>query len=137
MNTENQNQEQNQNPDKTLKNYEAAMSKLTAVLGGKENILPTKKVSKDVVTNLVGTLLKERKEKLAESIKTSLAELLEKHVALTKAIKEKEKELEKLKQDKMKEFTEAANKVFQQVEGIDQIEKDYIEAIKLASGNNS
>ena len=37
----------------------------------------------------------------------------------------------------MKEFTEAANKVFQQVEGIDQIEKDYIEAIKLASGNNS
>lgn len=137
MNTENQNQEQGQNSDKTLKNYEAAMSKLTAILGGKENILPAKRVSKDAVTDLVSTLLKERKEKLVESIKTSLTELLEKHVALTKAIKEKEKELEKLKQDKMKEFTEAANKVFQQVEGIDQIEKDYIEAIKLASGNNS
>lgn len=122
-----------QDSGKIERNYNAAMSKLTAVLGGKTNLLPQKKLAKDTTLALVETLLKERKEKLAETIKAQLSDLLDKHVALTKAFKEEERKLAKLKEDKQKEFTEATDKVLQQIDGIQELEASYLQALNQAN----
>lgn len=126
-------QENQENPDKEQKRYEGNMAKLAAVLGGKENIFPTKRISKNATATLAQELVKERKEALSKSVKTELAELLDKRIQMEKEFKQKEDELKKLKVVKTKEFNEAAAKVFQKIEDIDQIERDYEVTLKGAS----
>jgi hypothetical protein len=111
--------------DKTSLHFETNMKKLVGVLGGKELLTKTNKVKKDVLSTIVENLLKERKEKLELDVKTDLSSLLEKHVTVTKAIADKQKELKDLETAKKKEFNDACNKLFNKVEDIEQLEKDY------------
>ncbi len=132
MSTENNNNNQQnsaEDKNKIAKQYEATLKKLVAVVGGQENVYGPKRVPNDTLGTLVNDLLKERKEKLASSVKVELTELLDKKVALDKEIKAKEEELAKLKQNKQKEFNEAASKVFGKIEGIEQLEKDYYSSL--------
>ena len=115
--------------DKTIVNFEANMKKLVGVLGGKELLTKTSKVKKDTVEVIVEGLLKERKEKLELTIKSDLSELLDKHVLLTKSIADKQKELKDLETSKKKEFNDACNKLFNKVEDVNQLEKDYYSAL--------
>lgn len=46
----------------------------------------------------------------------------------------KKKELAKLEQDKMKEFNEAAAKVFAKVENINELSKEYYSSLNEATG---
>lgn len=118
-------QNDGQNNDKVLKQHEQVLEKLSAILGGKENIFPKKKVGKDVLANITESMLKKRKEALEEEIKTGLTELIDKKVVLDKEIKQKEDELNKIKVQKTKEFNEAANKLFGKIDGIEQLAADY------------
>jgi len=131
---ENTNKPEGQENDKVAKNYEATMNKLVAVVRGKDNLIPGKKVKKEVVTTIVDELLKEDKERIQTEVKTGLKDLLAKHVALNKEISEKEREFIKLKETKQKEFIDAANKLFGRIDDIAQLEKDYASSLNSAKG---
>lgn len=130
---DNQNNQQEQN-DKITKNYNAAIEKLAKVLGGEENLAAPKKIGHDALAKVTNTLLKDRREKAVKEVETDLAIILDKKLALDKEIKQKQDEFEKLKQQKMKEFTEAVNKVFAKVENIDKLGDDYLNILKGVGG---
>lgn len=129
-----QNNGQENNAGKETAKYEKNLSKLIAILGGKEYMFPMKKVGGTALTDLVTELLKEKKEKLAIEIKTNIQNLLDKKVQFDKDVKAEEDKFKKIKEQKQKEFNEACSKVFAQIDGIDQMEKDYL---KTLSGNDS
>lgn len=116
--------------DKVAKNYDATINKLVAILGGKEQLFPGSKIAKDAVATVVTELLKEKKDSTIKDVKEGLSKLLEQKIALDKTIKEKEKEFEKLKTDKKKEFVEAAAKIFGKIEGLSELEKSYYDGLK-------
>lgn len=130
QNTNNNNQQENS--DKITKNFEKTMEKLVAIVGGKDQIYAPKKVQKDVLDTLVEEMLKDRKESLAKEVKADLLALLDKKVVFDKEIKAKEEEFKKLKEQKMKEFTEAANKVFGKVDNIENLAKEYYASLTAA-----
>lgn len=118
-----------ENQDKIVKNFESNMKRLVGVLGGEELLSNSSKVKKDTVELIVENLLKDRKEKLELDIKNDLSTLLDKHVTLKKSIADKKKELKDLENSKMKEFNDACNKLFNKVQDIEQLEKDYYESL--------
>jgi hypothetical protein len=119
--------EQNQQNDggKIAKQYDTNIKKLVAIVSGKENLYPQKKVTEDAMGEIVTELLKEQKEALAKTVKEDLKSILDKKVQLDKDLKAKEDELAKLKQTKQKEFNEACAKIFAKVENIEALEKNY------------
>ncbi len=123
MNTENQNQEKG-NDNKVAKVYEKNMLKVVAILGGKDVKLPTK-VEKNSISNIVAELFKEEMEATNKKVKEDLKDLLKKHVEAGKAINAKKQELAQLEIQKKKEFNDASNKLFNQVEGVDSLLQDY------------
>ena len=125
---------QGDNSDKIAKNYEATMNKLVAVVRGKENLSPGKRVKKEAMGLIVDELLKEDKERIQTEVKSGLKELLSKHVQLNKEIAEKEKEFTKLKQQKQKEFIEAASKLFSRIDDIGELEKAYASSLASTKG---
>lgn len=124
---------QGEENNKVAKNYEATMSKLVAILGDKNHLNPKKRVKKDALSTIVTDLLKDESEASKLAIKTELKDLLTKHVTLTKEIQTKKKEFEQLEQNKMKEFNEAASKLFAKIDGLGEIEKDYLAALTTAT----
>jgi len=118
-----------ENQDKIVKTFENNMKRLVGVLGGEELLSNTSKVKKDTVEVIVENLLKDRKEKLELDIKNDLSTLLDKHVLLKKSIADKKKELKDLENSKMKEFNDACNKLFNKVQDIEQLEKDYYDSL--------
>lgn len=118
-----------ENQDKIVKSFETNMKRLVGVLGGEELLNNTSKLKKDTVATIVENLLKDRKEKLELDIKNDLSTLLEKHVTLKKSISDKKKELKDLENSKMKEFNDACNKLFNKVQDIEQLEKDYYDSL--------
>jgi len=119
-----------QEENKTAKNYETTMKRLVAIVGGEEQLFPKKKVKGDVLASIVSELTKEKKEKLEKELKADLVALLDKRVEMNKAFEEKKAELKKLEESKMKEFNEAASKLFNKIEGIADIEKSYYDSLK-------
>lgn len=136
-NAENQNQQNNNNQeqsgDKIQKNYDNILKKLVAVVGGKEKLLPQKKIGKDLVATVVEGLMKEKKENLVKEVKDDLNNLLTKNIEVNKAVTEKQKELDNLKKQKQKEFTEAANKVFEKIDNLGELEQEYYQALGNAA----
>lgn len=118
---------------KIAKNYKSTMNKLVAIVGGEKNLFPTKKVSKDIVANIVSGLVKERKENLEKEVKQELTTLLDKNIELKKNIAAEEKKFNDLKEQKTKEFNEAAAKVFAKIDSIDTLEKEYYDSINTAT----
>lgn len=135
-NGENQNNEQNaqEQNNKIIKNFNANIERLVKIVGGEENISAPKKIGNDVLAKLTNGLLKGRREALEKEVTAELTTILDKKVALDKEFKVKEEELAKLKQQKMKEFNDAAAKVFAKIESIDKLGDDYYNTLK-AAGN--
>ena len=119
-------------PGKVEKQFEVTLNKLIAIVGGKEHLRPNKKIGSTALNAVVSELLKEESERTVIEVKDDLKSLLKNYVELEKSFQQKEAEFKKLKQDKMKEFTEAAKKVFGRIDGLDQLEKDYIKALNAA-----
>lgn len=134
-------QVQNQTPQekqneggKVKQQFDTALAKVSSILGGDGLLKPKKKVKGDVVTSIVEELTKERVEKNRELVKTELSNLLTKYVDFEVEVKKKEDELNKLKEQKQKEFIEAANKFFNKIEDVDVFAKQMESALKTAAG---
>jgi hypothetical protein len=121
------------NEGKVAKNFEATMKKLIAIVGGEKNLFPSKRVSKDTLKTVVDGLLKDKKEAAEKEVKAELVALLDNHVEMKKAIEAKTKELKQLEEQKMKEFNEAASKVFNKIDAIGDLEKDYYSSLTGAA----
>lgn len=129
----NNNEQQGNDSGKIAATYDKNIKKLVAILQGDQPLKSAVKVPSDEVGKLVKELLKEKQETAAKAIKTSISELIEKKVQMDKDFKKAEADLKKLKEQKQKEFNEAAGKVFTQIDGLDQMEKDYYATL---GGNN-
>ena len=126
-------QDQQQESGKIEKKFDEALIKVYHILGGDGLLKPKKKVKGDVVTEIVEELTKERTEANKASVKAELGTLLTKYVEYTAELDKSEKQLKKLKEDKQKEFTEAANKFFNKIYEVDTFAKQMGEALKVAT----
>lgn len=122
-----------QSPDKTKKRFETIVKQLADTLRGESNLLPTNKVNVTELDFIVEELQKEQKERNAKEIKEQLTSLLHNYSELKAAVKQKQKELEKLEQDKMKEFIKAAEQLFKRVEKTNQQAAEMREGLNALS----
>jgi len=133
MSTENQNQD---GGDKVLKLYAKNLKTIVAIVGGEKNLRPAK-VKKDVFAEIVQDLFKEDAEEVEAKAKESLRTLLKARVQMQREIDAKKKELATLETAKMKEFNEAAVKLFNQVNGLNELESEYYAALSDAANAES
>jgi hypothetical protein len=130
-----QDQTPQEQQDKEQKKYEESMNKLLSIVGGKQNLRPTRRVKSSVVDKVVTELLKEDQEKAELEIKEGIKKLLAKNIEVEDEVRKKEKELEEVKKKKQKEFTEEANRIFQKIEDMKTLETRYAESLQKATGN--
>lgn len=133
MSTENQdNNQQQQDAGKDEKKFQDAMKKVIALLGSEQALQPLRKIGGDTIAEIVAELTKEDRERIAKEVKEDLKKLIETNVEFKKQVNQKRQELEKLEKDKKKEFVEAANKLFNKIDNIGQIQKDFESSLRDA-----
>lgn len=137
MSTEGKTDENQGEGNKVQKTFDANMSKLVALLGGEKNLKPTGKVAQDAVAKVVEELLKDKQDAAVKSIKEGIANLIETHIKLKKELIAKRKELDKLEQDKMTEFNKVAKDIFDKIDGIGELEKQYYDSLRAAGGQST
>lgn len=118
--------------NKTEKKFNSILSKLVAVVGGKENLKVPNKVPKNELGNLVQELFKEERETTIKESKEKLRNLLKAYAEMERAISNKRKELDKLEKEKKEEFSKAAEELFNKIEDIGEVEKLYYKGMKDA-----
>lgn len=123
--------EQQQNNAKVEKQYVNTINKLKAVVNG-ENLSLPKKVAKDDVADIVAELFADESKATRENVKTGLRDLLKKHVEMNVEIGKKKKELAALELSKKKEFVQAASSLFDKIDNIDVLQKQYSESLNQA-----
>lgn len=121
-----------QKKDKITKQHDAAIKFVTAIVGGSENLNPKRNLDTDGVAKVVAELFKEENEALEAKTKDELKNLLKKYVECEAEIKKSEKELEKLKLQKKKEFVEAVNKLRGVISEKSVMNETYAGALKAA-----
>lgn len=131
-----QNGEQNESPEqkanKIQKQYEGIMKVITAVVGGKENLLPKRKLSEDETVDIVAELFAEEGETLRKQTKDGLKDLLKKHVEAESEVSKKRKELDDLQNKKRKEFIDAAKSWLNKIDQAAVQQGKYAEALQVA-----
>lgn len=137
MSNENAQAEAQTEGSKLEKRFQGLMVKLEAVVGGKKNLLPRRKVSKDVGLSIVEELFKEENEALAKEVKESLRGVLKEYLEMTRNFKQEEDKLAKHKEEKTKSFCEVVEKLFAKIDGIPEIEKLYVDALRLGAAGTS
>ena len=125
--------DQQQNNAKVEKQYVNTINKLKAVVNG-ENLSLPKKVAKDDVADIVAELFADESKATRENVKTGLRDLLKKHVEMNVEIGKKKKELAALELSKKKEFVQAASNLFDKIDNIDVLQKQYSESLNQAMG---
>lgn len=83
---------------------------------------------------IVSELFAEEKKKNYEDAKVALKDVLSKYATFCQEVQAKEQEFEKIKNQKMEEFTKAANAALNKLAGVDQREKLYLEGLTKAVG---
>lgn len=129
----NQGQEnESQKKDKITKQHEAALNFVTAIIGGEANLMPKKTLEADATARVVAELFKEEQTALEVKAKEELKSLLKKYVECEAEIKKSERELDKLKLQKKKEFVEAVNKLRGTINERAVMNEQYAGALKTA-----
>jgi hypothetical protein len=118
---------------KVVKAYEKNLKKLVAIVGGEANLRQVTTVKKDTLGDIVTELFKEETESVEKATKEALKTLLKNRIEMQRSLDAKKKELAQLETTKMKEFNEAAVKLFKQISGLDDLEKEYYGALNDAA----
>lgn len=125
--------ESQENSNKVAVEFKHTISKLVAILGSEKPLRPSKKVKFDDLSTIVEDLLAEEKAANKKEISDQLKGLLKGYTDLKSEVRKKAAELEKLEQEKMKEFNKAAKSLFERVEQLDEKAKNYYEGLAAAS----
>lgn len=118
---------------KVQKTYEKNLKKLVAIVGGESKLRPVTTVKRDTLSEIVTELFKEETESVEKTTKEALKTLLKNRIEMQRSIDAKKKELAQLETSKMKEFNEASVKLFKQISGLDDLEKEYYGALTEAA----
>ena len=113
-----------QGADKITKAFEASFKKLVALMGGDKNLKKTS-IPSNEVGDIVNELLKERRQKKIDEFKIGAIALLDKKIEFDKEVRKAEEAFKNTVNAKKKEFTEEMNKLFQNLESINDVEKSY------------
>jgi len=110
--------------------FKKNLDAIQTVLGDNTELLKkVKRVDSTITNNIVGDILKERREKLYNEVKTEFTELLEKYIKFTEEQATAKVEYEKLIDTKMKVFNESAVKVLNKITLNNQREQTISEAV--------
>lgn len=126
------NEEQGKEAKKVLANFEQTVKKLTAIVKGPENLKLPRKVKQDNMQILVEELFKEESLEIIKEVKEGVKSLLKGYVTLNASLAEERKKLDAIEVAKKKEFNATAAKLFAKIEGIDNINKEYYDALGAA-----
>lgn len=131
MAQEQNNQENNGGKEyaKQKAQFDLNMKSLNAVMRG-ETGGKKKKVNGGELAGIVDELLAEERETRHKEIKEGLKKLLTAEIQLRREIEAKEAELKKLAEAKYKEFNEASRNLFKNIEGLKQMENDYMASMQ-------
>lgn len=129
---ENPNETPEQKADKDTKKYLKVIEVVKKVVGGDQNMKPSKKVSGNITAGIVAELFKEDQEELRKKVKEGLKNLLKQHVQLEADVRNKEAELKKVQLEKRKEFTKAANAWLGQIDQGAVMQQLYSDALEVA-----
>jgi F0F1-type ATP synthase alpha subunit len=127
-------QQAQQGADKITKAFDASFKKLVALMGGDKN-LKKASIPSNEVGDIVTELLKDRRKKKIDEFKTGAIALLDKKIEFDKEVRKAEEAFKNTVNAKKKEFTEEMNKLFQNLESINDIEKSYYS--NLSGGSES
>ena len=130
---DNNQQEQGKEAAKVLVGFDNTVKKLTAIVNGPDNLKVVRKVAKDSVESLVQDLFKEETEATILEVRNELKTLLKNYVLLNNTIKEEKAKLAAAEIAKKKEFNTAANKLFNKIDGVEVITKEYYSAFTDAA----
>lgn len=133
LSLEEQLEKEKENKGKVQKAFEGNYQKLKAILGKEPSKKGGRKVPATGLDAIIADLFKDEDEALHQNFKKELKELLEKYVAMYGEIEKKKKELEKLEEEKMKEFNQAASKLFEKIDDLPAKMKMYSEALGKAT----
>jgi hypothetical protein len=110
--------------------FKKNLNEIEQVLGKNTDLLKkVKRVDSTTTTNIVEDILKERREKLYNEVKTEFTGLLESYITFTEESAKAKQEFEKLIDNKMKEFNEKAVKVLNKITLNNQREQTISEAV--------
>ncbi len=128
-----QNEQEQQNSGKVQKNFENQLKKLDTILQGDKSLYKNK-VESGMVSSIIEDLFKEESEAKTAEFKTKVRNLIKKHVEFNKFKKQKEQELAKAVEEKMKEFNTEAEACFNMVDGLEKLQQEYASSLKSLSG---
>lgn len=128
---------QQQDDSKELKSFESNIKKLTALLGSDKPLKGKTKLPKDEVAGLVTELFKEDREAKQATVKTKIKDLVLAKINMDKLVKQKQQELNSVIKEQHKAFNKAANELFNEIEGISELEKQYYDSLKSATETTS
>lgn len=114
--------------------FKTVIGKLSAIIGKEPDKKKKRKIPGSEVGDIVKGLFEKDHEAVKVEVEVDLKSLLEKYVGMNDEFDKKEKELVKLKEDKMKEFCEAGEKLFNKIDGIPDLEKKYTDAMTALLG---
>lgn len=114
--------------------FNGNFKKLVALMQGESNLKKTK-VPKDDVSEVITELLAERKKTAKEKLKKDAITLLDKYAEYQKKAAEAKAEYEKKIIADRKSFIKEMEEVFKQVDDMQNLEKSYYEAFKVAAGD--
>lgn len=118
-------QQRNKEQKKVEKRYNESIVKLTALLGGNLSLVKAPKVGTSNLDELLEDILKERREAALNKFKVDALSFFDRKVAFDKLIKQKEEEFQKEITKAKKEFADEADKLFNQLEGVNEMVAAY------------
>ncbi len=133
MSNNEEQQKEQEEKGKIGKAFADNILKLEAILGGKTKLYGGKKLQAGSLEGLVTTLFKEENEALEAEIKAGLKGLIQAHQNFLKLVKDEEKKLDKLKEDKQKEFNTTASQLFAKLDDLPAVMKGYAESLRQAA----
>lgn len=124
-------QNQQENQDKVAKQFEKNFSKLVALIGEKN--LKKVKIPNNDVSQVVEELLKENREAVVLDFKAKAKAIIQEKIKFDQEVAKARKDYEKVVSDKMKLFNEQMTSLFNMIENVDLVAKQYYDAIKGAA----
>lgn len=121
-----------ENKNKVANAFNENVKKIEALLGKPADKKTRRKVPSGAMEAIIADLFKEEDEDLQKNMRADLKKLLLSYVELHQALDTKRKEMEQLENAKMKEFNEAAQKLFNRIDGFPEILKKYAAGLKAA-----
>ena len=124
--------QQGEDKQKEAKKFQANMKTLTAIMKG--SVTPKKRVDNDELSDIVDSIIADEKIELAKKVKDKLTSIIKAKTELEKQLAEKRAELDRLSEEKYKEFNKAVNDLFSSVESLNKIEASYYATMTEIAG---